>query len=337
MKTTLDYSKKMKIIYIFTIIAFFASIIISLRFGAVDLSLEEIAGAISNGANDRSYTIFYQIRLPRVLLGAVIGAGLATVGAVMQAIFQNPLVDSYTLGMSSGASLGAVIAIVTGIITYIPGLSALSFFAFLGATGTLAFVYMLSATSGKVSTFSLLLSGIVVSYFISAIISIIMMLNNDKIENIVFWNMGSIASANWTKVIIASSVIMPCMLLLYYYWRELNMMSFGEDSALHLGVNTAKTKIVLLLASALIVGTVVSIGGTIGFVGLIAPHIARYFAGAENRKVLLLSAVTGSIILMLADTAGRLIIRPAEIPVGIMTSVIAGPLFIYLLRKNGRN
>lgn len=316
---------------------FFISIVISLRFGAVDISLKDISEALVLGESSDKYTIFYKIRLPRVMLGAVMGAGLAIVGAVMQSVFQNPLVDSYTLGMSSGASLGAVIAIVTGVNSYIPGISSLSFFAFLGAILTLSLVYMLSSTSGKVSTTSLLLSGIVVSYFISAIISVTMMLNHDKIENIIFWNMGSIAGANWNKCIIASAVIIPSSLLLYYFWRELNVMSFGEQRAQHLGVNTTKTKIVLLSVSSLIVGTVVSIGGTIGFVGLIAPHIARYFAGAENKKLLILTAMTGSIILMLADVLGRVIIRPAEVPVGIMTSVIAGPLFIYLLRKYRRN
>lgn len=312
------------------------SIIISLKFGAVDISLIQIKEALTQGANSDKYTIFYKIRLPRVILGAVIGMGLAVVGTVMQSIFQNPLVDSYTLGMSSGASLGAVIAIVTGISSFIPGTSTISFFAFIGAVSTLAFVYMLSSTSGKVSTSSLLLAGIVVSYFISAIISVTMMLNHDKIENIVFWNMGSIAGANWNKVAVASAVIIPCSIILYYYWRELNVMSFGDEIAQHLGVNTNKIKLILLIVSSLIVGTVVSIGGTIGFVGLIAPHISRYFVGAENKKLMFLTAVTGSIIMMLADTLGRVIISPAEIPVGIMTSVIAGPLFVYLLKKHRR-
>lgn len=336
MKTASGSRAKTTAIYVFMITAFFLSMLVSMRFGAVDLSVGDIAGALANGPGSTEHTIFYKVRLPRVMLGAVAGAGLAMVGAVMQGIFQNPLVDSYTLGMSSGASLGAVIAIVTGISAKIPGISTLSAFAFMGAVGTLTFVYFLSSRSGKVSTSSLLLSGIVVSYFISALISILMMLNSDKIESIVFWNMGSIAGATWTKTAVAAGVIIPCTFILYYFWRELNMMSFGEESASSLGVNTARTKIILLLTSSLIVGTVVSVGGTIGFVGLIAPHIARYFTGAENRKLLFLSALTGSVTLMLADTLGRLLTRPAEIPVGVMTAVIAGPLFIYLLRKNGR-
>jgi len=336
MKISESSRGKMALIYTLMISALFLSMLVSMRFGAVDLSLREIINALMTGPGSTEHTIFYKIRLPRVLLGAIAGAGLAMVGAVMQGIFQNPLVDSYTLGMSSGASLGAVIAIVTGVSAKMPGVSTLSLFAFTGAVATLSFVYFLSSRSGKVSTSSLLLSGIVVSYFIAALISIIMMLNSDKIESIVFWNMGSIAGATWTKTAVATGVIVPCSFVLYYFWRELNMMSFGEESASSLGVNTAKTKIILLLTSSLIVGTVVSVGGTIGFVGLIAPHIARYFTGAENKKLLFLSALTGSVTLMLADTAGRLLTRPAEIPVGVMTAVIAGPLFIYLLRKNGR-
>lgn len=322
--------------YALAIIILLTSFIIALKFGAVELSFSEIFAALAEGPDSTDYTVFYKVRMPRVVLAGVIGGGLAIVGAAMQSIFQNPLVDSYTLGMSSGASLGAVIAISTGATAILPGISGLSVFAFLGAVLTLALVYGLASTRGRVSTNSLLLSGIVVSYFISSLISIIMLLSKDGIDQMVFWNMGSLSAASWSKASTAMIIIIPCSFVLYYFYRELNMMSFGEESASYLGVNTKKAKLIMLGASALIVGTVVAIGGTIGFVGLIAPHIARYFVGAENKKVLLMSVIMGSTTLMLADTLGRVLIRPSEIPVGVMTSVIAGPIFIYLLRKNRR-
>ena len=324
--------KKQGFLYLAAVSLLFFSLLLAMRFGAVNISIGEIWQALGQDGS-KFQLIFYQIRLPRVILGAIMGAGLAMTGAVMQGIFQNPLVDSYTLGMSSGASLGAVLAIITGVNSIIPGISGLSFFAFLGALATLALVYALGNTKGKLASSTLLLAGIVVSYFIAALISVLMLLNKNKIDKIVFWNMGSLAAANWNKVLLAAVVILPCSFLLYYFWRELNMLSFGEEAAKNLGVNTTKAKAVLLVLSALIVGTVVAIGGTIGFVGLIAPHIVRYFAGVHNKQVLFLSAITGATVLVLADTLGRVLVRPAEIPAGVMTSVIAGPFFIYLLRK----
>ncbi|HYE83225.1 MAG TPA: iron ABC transporter permease [Clostridia bacterium] len=310
-----------------------AALLLAAATGAVRISTKEIIEILTKGTDTVNASILMDIRLPRVLLAAVIGAGLAAVGGVMQSIFKNPLVDSYTLGMSSGAALGAVISIITGINVSIMGIETTGVFAFAGAVLTLFFVYSLAYTRSRMSINSLLLAGVAVSYFLASVISFLMMLNNDKIEHIVFWTMGSLSMATWNEFYLASAIILPATAVLLYYTRELNILVMGEDAAHHLGINTAVLKNILLITCALIVGVVVSTGGTIAFLGLVAPHIIRLVAGSDNKKVIPYSALLGAVLLVLSDTAGRLLIQPVEIPVGVMTSIMGGPFFIFLLRR----
>lgn len=318
-----------------------ALLVISLLFaaatGAVKISIPEIIGILTKGNESVNGSILMDIRLPRVLLAAVTGAGLAAVGGVMQSIFKNPLVDSYTLGMSSGAALGAVISIVTGINISIMGMETTGVFAFAGAVLTLFFVYSLAYTKSRMSVNSLLLAGVAVSYFLSSVISFLMLLNNDKIEHIVFWTMGSLSMATWDELYLASGFILPSLAVLLYFTRELNILVMGEDAAHHLGINTAAVKNILLVTCSLVVGSVVSTGGTIAFLGLVAPHIIRLLIGSDNKLVIPYSALLGAILLVLADTAGRVLIQPVEIPVGVMTSIMGGPFFIFLLRKQKKS
>ncbi len=310
-----------------------ASIIAAIGIGAVNIPAAEIMDILTGHVQTVNASILMDIRLPRVILACVAGAGLAVVGGVMQGIFKNPLVDAYTMGMTSGAALGAVISIVTGINIRIFGIDTTGVFAFLGAILTLLFVYSLAYNRSRVSINSLLLAGVAVSYFLASIISFIMMLNHNKIEHIVFWTMGSISMATWSKVAVASAIILPAILVLLFYARELNILALGEDSAHHLGIETAKLKNRLLITCSIIVGCVVSTGGTIGFLGLVAPHIIRLVCGSDNKKVLAYSAILGAILLVASDTVGRTLIQPVDIPVGIMTSIMGGPFFIFLLRK----
>ncbi|MHB1394860.1 MAG: FecCD family ABC transporter permease [Clostridia bacterium] len=314
-------------------VLFIASLLLAAVTGAVKISTGEIIEILTTGADTVNASILIDIRLPRVLLAAVVGAGLAAVGGVMQAIFKNPLVDSYTLGMSSGAALGAVISIITGLNISIMGIETTGVFAFIGAVCTLFFVYSLAYTRNRMSVNSLLLAGVAVSYFLASVISFLMMLNHDKIEHIVFWTMGSLSMATWNEFYIASILIMPALAVLFYYTRELNILVMGEDAAHHLGINTAVLKNILLITCALIVGSVVSTGGTIAFLGLVAPHIIRLVIGSDNKRVIPYSALLGAILLLLSDTVGRVLIQPVEIPVGVMTSIMGGPFFIFLLRR----
>jgi iron complex transport system permease protein len=318
---------------VFLIVFLIASLIFAAATGAVKISASEIIAILTKGDDTVNASILMEIRLPRVLLAAVLGAGLAAVGGVMQAIFKNPLVDSYTLGMSSGAALGAVLSILTGINISILGIKTTGVFAFAGAVLTLFFVYSLAYTRNRMSINSLLLSGVAVSYFLASVISFLMMLNHDKIEHIVFWTMGSLSMATWDEFFISSVLTIPSLAVLMYYTRELNILVMGEDAAHHLGINTFALKTTLLITCAVIVGSVVSTGGTIAFLGLVAPHIIRLIVGSDNKKVIPYSALMGSILLVLADTAGRVLIQPAEIPVGVMTSIMGGPFFIFLLKK----
>jgi iron complex transport system permease protein len=318
---------------VFLIVFLIVSLIFAAATGAVKISASEIIAILTKGDDTVNASILMEIRLPRVLLAAVLGAGLAAVGGVMQAIFKNPLVDSYTLGMSSGAALGAVLSILTGINISILGIKTTGVFAFAGAVITLFFVYSLAYTRNRMSINSLLLSGVAVSYFLASVISFLMMLNHDKIEHIVFWTMGSLSMATWDEFFISSVLTIPSLAVLMYYTRELNILVMGEDAAHHLGINTFALKTTLLITCAVIVGSVVSTGGTIAFLGLVAPHIIRLIVGSDNKKVIPYSALMGSILLVLADTAGRVLIQPAEIPVGVMTSIMGGPFFIFLLKK----
>lgn len=304
--------------------------------GAVKISAAEIIEILTKRIDTVNASILIDIRLPRVLLAAVIGAGLAAVGGVMQSIFKNPLVDSYTLGMSSGAALGAVISIVTGMNVSVMGIETTGVFAFAGAVLTLFFVYSLAYTKSRMSINSLLLAGVAVSYFLSSVISFLMLLNNDKIEHIVFWTMGSLSMATWNELYLSTVFILPSLAVLIYYTRELNILVMGEEAAHHLGINITALKNILLVTCALIVGIVVSTGGTIAFLGLVAPHITRLVIGSDNKLVIPYSALLGAILLVLSDTAGRVLIQPVEIPVGVMTSIMGGPFFIFLLRKQKR-
>ncbi|MEA4848989.1 MAG: iron ABC transporter permease [Clostridiaceae bacterium] len=324
--------KRNRLVLAFLIVLFIVSLILAGSIGAVKISTMEIM-EILKGVDTDNAGIFMDIRLPRVLLAAVLGAGLAAVGGVMQAIFKNPLVDSYTLGMSSGAALGAVISILTGLNVSILGIDTTGVFAFIGAVLTLFFVYSLAYTRNRMSINSLLLAGVAVSYFLASVISFLMMLNHDKIDHIVFWTMGSLSMATWDEFFISAVLILPSLAVLLFYTRELNILVMGEDAAHHLGINTASLKNILLITCALIVGSVVSTGGTIAFLGLVAPHIIRLVIGSDNKMVIPYSALLGSILLVLSDTAGRVLIQPAEIPVGVMTSIMGGPFFIFLLRK----
>jgi len=326
-------NKKGWLVLGFLIALLIVSLLLAAATGAVKIGAGEIIEILTTGADTVNASILIDIRLPRVLLAAVVGAGLAAVGGVMQSIFKNPLVDSYTLGMSSGASLGAVISIITGLNVSILGIDTTGVFAFIGAVCTLFIVYSLAYTKSRMSINSLLLSGVAVSYFLSSVISFLMMLNHDKIEHIVFWTMGSLSMATWNEFYISVIFILPSLAVLLYYTRELNILVMGEDAAHHLGINTSALKNILLITCALIVGVVVSTGGTIAFLGLIAPHIIRLVIGSDNKRVIPYSALLGSILLVLSDTVGRVLIQPSEIPVGVMTSIIGGPFFIFLLRK----
>lgn len=275
--------------------------------------------------------IVHQVRLPRILTGVLVGAALASAGAVMQGIFRNPLADPGILGVSAGGSFGAVLAFVTGLA--LNGLWVVPIFAFVGAMIASMIVYLLSLERGRTNVMSLLLAGIALNAFLSALISVMVMLAEDYAEtlSILQWLIGGLAGRGWRHVYVIALPILISILLIYRYSRDLNLFLLGEETAQSLGTNVPRTRFALLTLTALIAGVAVSMVGPIGFVGLVVPHVLRLVIGPDYRVLLPASTLGGAVFLTLADTFARMIIANQEIPVGVITGVIGGPFFLYLL------
>ena len=271
--------------------------------------------------------LIFEVRLPRVIGALLVGGGLAAAGCVMQGLFRNPMADPYIIGTSTGGAPGAACAIV-----FLGGL-LLPLFAFIGAAASTVTVYIISQRNGRMAVETLLLSGIAVSLFLSAMLSFIMYMSGNSLHQIMFWMMGGFWNIYWDDVGLAL-LIPAAAVILYIFSRDLNVMALGEEEAIHLGVNTEKTKKILLVVSTFITAIAVSVSGCIGFIGLIIPHIMRIFTGPDHRVLLPASVLAGSILLICADTFARTL--PVEIPVGIITAFLGAPFFIYLLRRRTR-
>jgi len=275
----------------------------------------------------------WKIRMPRILLAVIIGMALAGSGVVFQAVFQNPMADPYVLGISSGAAFGAASVIVTGFVVSLPFFSTVTLGAFIGAMTTSLVVWQISKVGGKTQVMTLLLSGIALNFLLSSAISMLMVFNRDQVERIVFWTMGSVATASWSKVGLMFFPVLMGLIVFMIFARDLNIMLMGEDVAESLGVNVEKLRVILLLVASAVTASAVSMSGVIGFVGLIVPHAVRLFVGPDHRKLIPLSVLTGGIFLLIADTIARTMFAPSEVPIGVMTALIGAPYFIFLLQK----
>ncbi|MEA4825595.1 MAG: iron ABC transporter permease [Clostridium sp.] len=280
-----------------------------------------------------SSIIILNVRLPRVIMAAIIGAGLSVSGASFQALFKNPMADPYILGVSSGAALGATIAMLLGLGTTFLGFSFITLAAFLGAITTTLIVYSIARVGNKVPNITLLLAGIAMTFLLSSIISLIMIFKRDQIENIVMWTMGSVSTASWSQVKLLMPFTIVGIIIIFLFSRDLNIMLLGDDTAKNLGIEVDKVRKILLFICTVLVAGIVSVSGIIGFIGLIIPHIVRIIFGVNYRTVILFSALYGSIFLIFCDTIARTIVDPMEIPVGIVTSIFGVPFFMYLLYK----
>lgn len=321
---------------IFLVAAFF----ISISLGTVDVSFRDLflifksilTGEVQ-GLSENINTIILNIRLPRVLLAILVGGGLSIVGAVMQSVFKNPMAEPGILGWSSGGAFFAVIVIYTGLAH--KSVFLLPLFAFLGTLLTAFTIYRVATIKSETPNTLLLLTGIAIgSLFVSLISLILIMSDVWSIREILFWLMGGIDSTGWHQVRIAAAPILLGSMAIMFFGRDLNALLISEDTATTLGINVGNTKVWLFVFSSLIVGAAVSVSGVIGFVGLIIPHILRLVIGSDNRIILPVSFITGGAFLALADLLARTLISPEEIRLGIITSFIGVPFFIYLLRKN---
>ena len=303
----------------------------ALTLGAVHLSLGEVwTGLREAGSRAEPAIIVQQIRLPRILLAALVGAALAVSGTVLQALLRNPLADPYVLGISSGAALGAILALWLG--GRVASASPLT--AFAGALLTTAWVYLLGRRSGRLASYTLLLAGVITASFLSAVILFIMtLLSTRDVRGAAFWLMGDLSVAAGAQLRLLIPVIALGAAALYWFAKDLNVLLLGEEEAAHLGVDVARVETIVYLLASLLTGMAVSVSGAIGYLGLLVPHLGRMLVGNDHRTLLPTAALGGAIILVLSDTLARTVIAPAELPVGAVTAVAGAPVFIYLLRR----
>jgi iron complex transport system permease protein len=287
----------------------------------------------TEGLPDAWSSIVWNIRLPRILTGILVGGGLAISGAVFQALLMNPLADSYTMGVSSGAAFGASVAIFINLYAvgvYLP----VTLFAFIGALATLFLVLNIARVDGVLSPSNMIIAGIIVSSIFSAGISFLKSLSGEGVSAIIYWLMGSLSARSWTHVGLCAIIIGIGGGICMYYACDLNLMSLGDEEAQHLGVDTQRVRTILLVCGSLITAVCVSVSGIIGFIGLIVPHLLRFVVGSDNRILLPLSGLMGGLLLLLADTVTRVVLN-IEIPVGVFTTLFGGPFFIGIfMRKN---
>jgi cobalamin transport system permease protein len=303
----------------------------ALSVGGVHLGTANVLGALlDRPVSPEVSVIVREIRLPRVLLAIIVGASLASAGTGLQALLRNPLAEPYILGISSGAALGAILALFIG------GrlANATPFAAFAGALATTVWVYMLGRREGRLSSYTLILAGVVTASFLSAaIIFILSSLSTRDVRGTAFWLMGDLSTVTGGQLKIVAPAALAGMLLLYLFAKDLNVLLLGEEEAAHLGVDVKHVETAVYILASLLTGMAVSVSGAIGYLGLLVPHLGRMLVGNDHRTLLPVSALGGAIILVVADTLARTIMAPSELPVGAVTAVAGAPVFIYLLRR----
>lgn len=330
------------IILILLLVGLVLSVLISITLGNADISVAEVYKVIlyewfhvdsfSAWGEGAVHDVVWMIRFPRVLLAIAVGMGLSVCGVVMQAVVKNPLADPYVLGVSSGAYLGVALAMILGIGAAF-GENSMGTMAFLGAVGASFAVLFISSVGGRANAGKLILAGMAISSVCSAFANFIIYLsqNRDATTQISYWSMGSLATANWKNVPLLLLIMIGASLIFWSQYRKLNLMLLGDETAITLGTDLHRARIVYMLLASFMVGFSVYAAGMIGFVGLIIPHAMRMLFGTDHKRLIPLSALTGAIFLIWADVACRSILKNSEIPIGILVSLIGAPCFIYLM------
>lgn len=313
--------------------------------GASDASLSGLLKVIAGmGAEsstfERDRIILLELRLPRVIMGFLVGASLAVSGAVMQGLFRNPLADPGLTGVSSGASLGAVLAIIMGDRLFGAMSPALGPFllplaAFIGGLASTWLLYRVATDGGRTSVAILLLSGIALAAITGAVTGFLIFLADDReLRDLTFWGMGSLAATSWAKLAAACAIMIPGLAVAPFLARGLNALALGESAAFHMGIRLQRLKVVAIASVAAATGAAVALSGGIGFVGIVAPHLIRMAVGPDHRLLIPASGLVGGALLVLADSAARTLAAPAELPIGILTAAAGGPFFLWILLKN---
>ena len=313
-------------------------VLVSVLFGAASVSPREVVSSILNkllGYFTKDITIetiIWDIRLPRIFLAAIVGLMLSTAGVILQGVLRNPLADPYILGVSAGASIGALISFVFGLDFIYYGFRTTPLLAFLFALIAVLIVYQLSHIGGRTSPETLVLAGVAVSSFAAAIVALIIILTGD-LRSIYFWLLGSFAEASWVDVLSVTPYAIIGIIAAFFYSKDLNALLLGDEMASTLGVDVEPVRIFLLAIASLLAAAATSVCGIIGFVGLIVPHFVRMIVGPNHRFLIPVAAISGMLLLVVADIIARMAILPTEIPIGIVMSIIGAPFFIYILRK----
>lgn len=300
--------------------------------GSVNIPFSAI---VSGALNDQQEAVLFSIRFPRVVLAAIVGAALAVSGAALQGLFRNPLADPSLIGILSGAALAvAAVIVFAGPSQGVFGIYRLSIAAFAGGLITSLLIFRFARLAGTFSVTYMLLAGIAIGAIAEGGRGFIAYLSDDaQLRALTFWAMGNLGDALWPAVLVVMSITVPATIILIRNARALNLLLLGENEARHLGVDSERLKYVIIICTALSVGAAVAVSGIIGFVGLVVPHLIRLTIGPDHRLLIPGSALLGAILLIIADTFARTVVSPAEMPVGIITSIIGGPFFLWLLIK----
>ncbi len=343
------FHSKMRLLMFGLTLILFVSVTMGVSIGSVSIPFDrvwsiifsQILPGITNSDWPRNEIgIVWQIRLPRVILGALVGAGLSVAGTTIQSLVRNPLADPYLLGISSGACTGAVFVLLFASRLFsinLEGLYAVSFTAFLGAILAFFLVFVIAQKANKLTPTRMILAGLAVSYIFMALTNFMIYLEQrNGATSAMFWMLGGLGGARWDKLTIPVIILTISMIFLYLQSRSLNSMLMGDENATTLGVDINKFRKTLFVATSILTGALVAVSGSIGFVGLIIPHITRILVGADHRKVLPAGAFIGAIFLIWVDVFARVVFAPRELPLGIVTGFIGAPFFIWLLKTKGK-
>ncbi|MGE0014695.1 MAG: FecCD family ABC transporter permease [Candidatus Methanomethylophilaceae archaeon] len=328
----MNRKKRILIVSVALVILFIIAVSLDLSIAVYRLSFKEVLLSIFGKGTPYGNFVVRDLNAPRVAMGCFVGAALGISGAVMQGLFRNPMASPYTLGLSSGASFGAAFAIVAAL-PFIALSYSMVIFAFIFGLLTMMLVYSISKVGGRVPTETLLLSGIAVGALFSALVSLLTYLAEDQMEGIVFWSMGNLDMSTWNNVVIVAPMVIIGILISVLHSRDLNAIMIGDSHAMDLGVNVGRSRLILLIAISMATSASVAFVGTIGFVGLVVPHIIRILVGPDNRILIPMSALGGAGYLILCDYVSKIVLSVGSLPVGIITSLIGAPYFIYLLRR----
>ncbi len=340
-----DRSRLARLLIVFLVVAAAAMFAASIMTGAADASLANVLRwllgmeSAEQALSVRDRIIILDIRLPRAVLGLLVGASLAVSGAVMQGLFRNPLADPGLVGVSSGASLGAVLLIVLGSSFFGPlfavfGFYALPVAAFVGGLITTLLLYKIATRSGQTSVATMLLAGIALGALAGAVTGVLIFMADDKqLRDLTFWGLGSLAGANWMKILSAGPIILISLAVVPFLARGLNALTLGEAAAFHMGIPVQRLKNIAIVSVAASTGASVAVSGGIGFVGIVVPHVLRMVIGPDHRYLLPASALLGGTLLIFADMIARTIVPPAELPIGIITAFAGAPFFLWILLR----